>query len=192
MRITRFSILKGIPMSNYTHARLGHHVIYVLSEYDVRDIRQARVLAGRAARTGNDPQEGDLCPAVIVRDHHVEQPLPSTIGDIQWVVGAHHDGRRGEETIAKIRAWQEAHGLFATGDWGPAEEEALKQDRMDQVSVNLQVFLDGTDSFWATSRSLFLPHTHGTWARVFSETETPDKDNPEDWTKDPKGHFFYA
>jgi len=32
-----------------------------------------------------------------------------------------------------------------------------RQTRLEQSSVNLQVFLDGNDSYWATSRSQWIP-----------------------------------
>ena len=185
-------------MSGYTNARLGHDVIYVLSEQDVREIIQKRLQAGRGTSNGNDPREGEHYAATIVRDHHTEMPLPSTVGDIQWVVGAEHDGIDGPETTVKIVEWQVIHGLEPDGKWGPDCEEALKKDRLDAVSVNLQVFLDGNDSYWATSRTLFLPGKHGTitdegYKVIDDGAEYSDIiSNPEFWATDPKGHFYYS
>ena len=62
---------------------------------------------------------------------------------------------------------------------------------MASMSANIQLFLDGNDSYWVTSRSEFIPEQHGRWAREFSKSETPDKSDPADWTPDPKGHFQF-
>ncbi len=59
-------------------------------------------------------------------------------------------------------------------------------------AANLQVFLDGTDVFWATSRSRFDTAAHGSWdgeaeAARLAAGEEP---NPENWIPDAKGHWF--
>lgn len=72
---------------------IGRIVHYTLTQVDADEINQRRV---GTAQTGNQAQEGDVYPAMIVR-------------------------------------------IF-----GATPESA----------VNLQVFLDGNDSYWATSRTL--------------------------------------
>src|SRR5690606_25770683 len=44
---------------------------------------------------------------------------------VQRVVGAAVDGKIGTGTVAKIKAWQAAHGLTADGKVGPATKRAM-------------------------------------------------------------------
>ena len=44
---------------------------------------------------------------------------------VQRVVGAEVDGKIGTGTVAKIKAWQEAHGLKPDGKVGPATKQAM-------------------------------------------------------------------
>jgi len=179
-------------------SRLGHSVIYVLSEHDAREVVARRLDAGRGTSRGNDPREGQHYPALIVADWYQEIPLPSTVGDIQWIVGAEHDGIHGPETTEKIVAWQTAHGIAPDGKWGPECEAALQIERQNAASVNLQVFLDGNDVWWATSRSLFLPGKHGEITPEGQQAIDVGAEyldvisNPLWWKQDPKGHFYYA
>lgn len=114
--------------------RLGLPVLYTLSESDVREIRQKRVAAGSATKSGNDAHEGDTYPGIIVRD---------------WA----------QQNLLDLAAKGELH----RGDGVALEPD----DYLAQASVNLQVFLDGNDVHWATSRS-------------------------EQTGEDPKGHFVLA
>ncbi len=185
-------------MSTLTHARLGHRVIYVLSEQDVRDIIGKRLNAGRGTFTGNDPREGDHYAAIIVRDWHADTPMPVTVGDIQFLVSAEHDGIPGPNTTAKIKQWQEAHNLDPDGKWGPNCEAALRLERLNAAPANLQVFLDGNDSWWSTSRSAFNNRKHGEITPAGYEAIDLGAEyediiaNPEYWKTDAKGHFYYA
>ncbi len=93
-------------MHNFdTSRRIGLRVLYMLTDYDVREIRAERQKAGNATAHGNEPGEGSIYPGIIVAD---------------WSVDGHTD-----------------------------------------ASANLQVWLDGNDSFWPTSRSEFDPAVHG-------------------------------
>lgn len=58
------------------------------------------------------------------------------------------------------------------------------------ISVNLQVFLDGTDVFWATSRTEYDATKHGDWGPL-PEGQEPQTLEEEQgvWRPDPKGHF---
>lgn len=110
-------------MSTNVTSRLGKMVLYTLSEMDVRDIIQSRRQAGIAAKRGNDPHEGDVYPAIIVAD---------------WLDPAYETGEKRMERF---------------GGEGKPNIVLSPAEAADQVSVNLQVFLDGTDVYWATSRS---------------------------------------
>jgi hypothetical protein len=127
-------------MSTTITPRLGAIVLYTLSEQDARQIIDERRRAGLGTFRGNDPHEGDTYPAMIVRDWG---------GD--------------EETRAK----------YAAGEITKADEArtviTLSQ-AIDTWSCNLQVFLDGNDTLWVTSRSKFTPA-------------------PEGYDADPKGHW---
>jgi hypothetical protein len=111
--------------------RLGDNVLYRLSEQDVREIIQKRRTAGIATASGNDPHEGDVYPAIIVRD---------------WADPDFESGRKRNE---KYR-----------GE-GVPNEVVDSRDYVDSMPVNLQVFLDGNDVFWATSR--ILGYSKGQW-----------------------------
>jgi hypothetical protein len=98
--------------------RLGAVVLYRLSEQDVQQIIQRRRSAGLITYAGNDPHEGDVFPAMIVRDWAdpaIISATPSTMNITEYV---------------------------------------------DGQPVNLQVFLDGNDVFWSTSRKRGLGKGH--------------------------------
>lgn len=180
--------------------RLGHSVIYTLSEYDVRDIIQRRLSAGRGTYVGNDPREGARYPGIIVGDHYQPRPpvVERSVAEIQRIVGAEDDGRYGEDTVGRVEIWQMNHAVKRDGKWGPACEDALALEQLNQSTVNLQIFLDGNDTFWATSRTVFNPGKHGEITKAGYEAidlgaEYPDIiANPEYWVTEPKGHFEYG
>lgn len=125
--------------TNLTH-RLGAHVLYCLDANDVRSIISRRREAGRAALSGNDPHEGDFYPAVIVRD---------------WADPRIESGElKIERPVDDIDGVRQPNRALTP-------DEALRG-----VSVNLQVHLDGTDTYWATSRTEYLTNANdhrGTW-----------------------------
>lgn len=57
-------------------SRAGQMVLYTLNEAEIREIRQRRVAAGSATKSGNDPHEGQEYPALIVRDWAQLDMLP--------------------------------------------------------------------------------------------------------------------
>lgn len=122
--------------STPSESRVGQMVIYKLSEHDAKAIVASRLSAGRGTVSGNDPREGDEYPALIVRD---------------WA---------GYDAALKAK--------FEAGEITLADEARTPvswRDHIRNSSVNLQVFLDGTDVFWATSRSEFDGRKHGTFAK---------------------------
>lgn len=147
-------------MSTNITPRLGKCVLYTLSEADAKQIIQDRRNAGIAAARGNDPHEGDTYPAIIVRD----------FGSTAEQVAAAHDS-----SVVMIRSqWRAANGKAREEDRGlpgwPVEFVGMSEDDLQQwiaargeefsrvwnpenAAVNLQVFLDGTDVYWATSRT---------------------------------------
>lgn len=46
------------------------------------------------------------------------------------------------------------------------------EEMVDNASVNLQVFLDGDDTLWVTSRSKFNPELHGRWFEVDDDSNS--------------------
>jgi hypothetical protein len=83
----------------------------------------------------------------------------------------------------KFEAGSLTNGLGVVVTW---------EDHVRQASCNLQVFLDGTDVYWATSRSEFDPNKHGDWEPL-PEGQEPQTAIEEQgvWVSDAKGHFFY-
>lgn len=117
--------------------RLGLSVLYTLGEADARTIIERRRAAGSSSASGNDVREGDTFPALIVRDNG-------------W----------GDEDYEALRE-RTAMGKYLPNGVDPDTKEAIAliadqlaaHEKTRQVaSVNLQVFLDGNDSYWATSR----------------------------------------
>lgn len=151
--------------------RVGETVLYTLSEMDAKQIIQNRRDAGISTARGNDPHEGDTYPAIIVRDFgQSEEQYRSGVARAKQ---GHTD------------QWRKAHGLETENDvpgfwtalrdmdeqafalWLERWEADLAPYDPDSGGCNLQVFLDGNDVYWATSRSASKPGD------------------------DPKGHFQY-
>lgn len=63
---------------------------------------------------------------------------------------------------------------------------------LNEATVNLQVFLDGNDSFWATSRTRFDPERHGHHAveKTLDPADPITLGNDPEWIPDAKGHWF--
>jgi len=178
-------------------------VRYTLTESDAREIRSKRLVAGSASRSGNDAHEGDTYPAMIVRD---------------WMTQSLE-----EVTAATRKLW-----LDPDSGWGldklfslsldpdsPADLEQIERHIADaarelhgqqvaNATQNLQVFLDGNDTHWVTSRSEFDPAKHGRWVHhvrgedhalppemqsAYSQNGTPDDSEDIQFRPDPKGHW---
>jgi len=125
------------PNSFPNPGRIGSRVLYCLAEYDVKDIMQKRQAAGTAVRNGNAPKEGDVVPGIIIKDWNMTMDLD----------------------------WARDHMFDSAGETLP--DDVLKKrlkifndERERTSSVNLQVFLDGNDSYWLTSRGMYLPEIH--------------------------------
>jgi hypothetical protein len=182
-RSNLYSRLEKHIMTTTVTPRLGSIVLYTLSEFDARAIAEQRRDSGRATSRGNEVHEGDTYPAMIVRD---------------WAVAP--------EEQARIRA------KTARGEYLPeilrnvpgVEDDKLRRERVGFIakqlaaydstnasaSVNLQVFLDGTDVFWTTSRTQFDPERDadkesgekGHWRRrtLLAEPLYADDDTEDD------------
>lgn len=156
-------------MTTTISERLGQIVLYTLTEHDVKSIVLNRRNAGQAVASGNEPREGDTYPAMIVRDwgesvEVFEQGL-----------------KRG--ALGQMQMWQQANGLHDHGIGYPVEFKGMSQDRFEvwleawiadrraeralvRPAVNLQVFLDGNDVYWATSRTQMpadVTNSRGYW-----------------------------
>jgi hypothetical protein len=139
-----------------TH-RLGAAVIYTLNEADVSTIVNRRRAAGHATKGGNDPRAGESYPGIIVRDFGMSSDEFARVWD-------------------KTEAGEYAEGMSTDpADGGAPLEEIIKRqlvslrNRYNATSVNIQVFLDGDDAYWATSRSMFDTSPgggHGRWVQV--------------------------
>lgn len=136
-------------MSTNSTPRLGAIVHYTLSESDARQVRQERIAAGAATRRGNDALEGDTYPAMIVRD---------------WAYSPETARSAAERSLVPAPDGHDPNPLVLdelTDEEIRAEASRLRELSANTASVNLQVFLDGTDTLWVTSRSEFDPSQHG-------------------------------
>lgn len=130
--------------------RLGRDVFYCFNDADVAAVIQRRRNAGLATASGNEPRAGQIFPGRIVADFGT--PL---------VTHLHI-----REQIAK--------GVYVpTADDVPGRREvvidkqlAVHDEAPKHWAANIQVYLDGYDTFWATSRSQFDPDKHGRWVQV--------------------------
>lgn len=119
----------------FAASRLGATVRYTLSEHDVKVIVERRIAQGTAAYKGNPPRAGQSYAALIVRD---------------WADPA---------LRAKLREAEHQKRWGAPGE--PTVADALTEEQyVKGASCNLQVFLDGNDTYWATSRSLYQADYH--------------------------------
>lgn len=131
--------MAAYPNTFENPGRIGRRVLFCLAEYDAQDIIQKRQLAGTATRSGNTPKEGDVYPGIIIKDWNMELDLE----------------------------WARDH-MFDSAQERLPDDELVKRlvifndERSRSSSVNLQVFLDGNDIYWSTSRSMYLPETHDT------------------------------
>lgn len=157
--------------------RVGQTVIYTLNEADVRSIVHSRLAAGTAAAHGNDPRDGDSYPALIVRDFGYS----GTPQAIQERADAYHrtlaaryrrsQGQTDAEALAEP-GWPSEYTDMSEKDFAAHLADALAKFTVEAAnqartaSVNLQVFLDGIDVYWATSRSVFDAESHGRWVQV--------------------------
>lgn len=148
-----------------THPLLGARVLYTLNDQDAASIVQQRNAAGKATLRGNDPRAGDVCTAIIVRVFGPTDP--------KWEDD--FEGRPDYEQASLLSAWNSF-------------------ERPENRHVNLQVFLDGNDTLWATSRTQFTPDVHG--RRVLLESPNDlgahDDEAPTRWVPDPRGHWTRA
>lgn len=126
-------------MTTNITSRLGRSVLYVLGSTDVQEIVQKRIQAGRATFNGNDPREGETYPAIIVRD---------------WGVSL----SQYEEQLAA--------GNIATRLIDGKHVPVPYAEALNAAVVNLQVFLDGHQIHWATSRAMARPDEdpRGKWS----------------------------
>jgi hypothetical protein len=135
-------------MHGFKDNLIGRPVLYMLGEYEARDIIKSREVAGYATARGNSVKEGDQVSGVIV------------------------------------------------ADWGG--------------SVNIQLFLDGIDQYWVTSRTQFDPEISGRNRYFLAETneeisfeQFQNLAGPNDvgageatsvyikWEPDPRGHWVF-
>lgn len=139
--------------------RLGKIVHYALTEADVREIIQNRQNAGRAAARGNEVREGDVFPAMIVADWVAQSLEEYTRITRERLSDEDSSWARGELSKAGILHPKSSPIAFNMLVEQMATEGHTKA--VEMASQNLQVFLDGTDVFWATSRTKFEPTQHG-------------------------------
>jgi hypothetical protein len=164
--------------------RLGATVLYTLNQADVDAIMTRRqnlgtVLAGIIARR-NDVRDGDTYPAIIVKDH------ASTHEENKDLASRH------------VERWYPTDPSKLAEGTKPAtrqeRDEAYRRTlvNLDQIAAeatcNLQVLLDGTEAYWATSRSQFDPEKHTSRRGVAVEDGKVVEDNGE---PDPRGHWQY-
>lgn len=142
-------------MSTRTTPRLGKTVLYTLTELDAKQIVSDRLAAGRASARGNDPIEGDTYPAMIVREFIGERSFTER----------HLRSRAG--------LMETESGIAPTEEQFQARVDTVLEDQLANSVVNLQVFLDGIDVFWATSRSEFNPEKHGRWVQHVGGRDLP-------------------
>ena len=153
--------------------RLGLSVLYTLTEVDVRMIVQRRRDAGSAIRSGNEPREGDTYPAIIVRDHAGD---PAEHARVRALIAAgKYADKRGGGYDELIR-----------------EQLAIHDALPSAPSVNLQVWLDGNDAYWATSRSEFDPRKHGNWYEKADEVNALVANGASYEQMEAAGHTFRA
>lgn len=148
-------------MTTSVTPRLGSLVLYTMNEADAKAAIQKRRDAGFAARSGNEPREGDTYPAIIVRDNGMD---PKEHARIRELIAS---GKYAEDTLEKRSILVEDEYRSDEGRARLIEQQLANHDASPQAaSVNLQVLLDGDDRYWATSRSEFDPEKHGRWVQV--------------------------
>ena len=147
--------------------RIGRDILYCLGTFDAAEIIRARRAAGNATQHGNDPKAGQWLPGKIVAD------FGSTRADWEHI--------------------RETHRSFMT-------EEQLAvtyEETLSTQSVNVQVQLDGNDTYWATSRQEFNPDTMGRHVLPNdvagpNDTGAVEADYSPFWVPDPEGHWIFA
>lgn len=137
--------------------RLGRSVLYTLSKADADNIRAQRLAAGNGTLRGNDPHEGDTYPGLITRDWRMDVAQEAIVRDKTWA----GDYATRENLSAKDR---EAHR-----DYQMRSLDAT----LESASCNLQIFLDGNDTFWALSVSRY--------AGKLDAQGRPDRARSWDW-----------
>lgn len=153
---------------NNVTPRTGRIVLYTLNEEDVRTIIGRRISAGKATFSGNDPKAGYVYPAMIVQDwmrnaDEIEAQMRDARNGTDWA-GQSYKGLTDEQFEERV-----------------AQTRAFVSENEHQAVVNLQVFLDGTDTYWATSRSEFSPEKH--------RKQVADGFDAKDAGPDPRGHW---
>lgn len=147
------------------HPLLGLRVIYTLNADDVRAIVQNRRQAGQAVHRGNDPREGDMHPALIVKCFGMTgDEIKARVGQMckEYAESKafinegnpHAATRHGRELVERFPTMHQFDAHVKQVAEGLAKQAA-------SAGVNLQVFLDGNDTYWATSRSEYDPEKHG-------------------------------
>jgi hypothetical protein len=124
------------PDPIFAPSRLGQTVRYCLSDDDVKQIIENRRAAGTGVARGNDPRAGQAYPAIVVRD---------------WA-----------DAVTRMKNRQ-AWRAVELGAPGPADliSNGLTEEQfVTTASCNLQVMLDGNDTYWATSRTLYRADAH--------------------------------
>lgn len=163
-------------MSTIDTKRIGRDILYCLGTGDAAEIIRARRAAGNATQHGNDPKAGDWFPGKIVADF----------------------GR----TTAEHAAYREKilAGQYANGDPDLLDRQLAQHDAEPALwSVNVQIQLDGNDTYWATSRQQFDAQKMGYWRepeygnKVASvgPLNAPPVAGAE-WVSDPEGHWIFA
>jgi hypothetical protein len=162
--------------------RLGQIVRYTLSESDAREITQKRIAKGTAAAAGNAAEEGATYPAMIVRDWCYEPGTARAVAERNltgsWNAPGGEPNQDALEALTEEEITEEASRLRAAS--------------ANTASVNLQVFLDGNDTHWVTSRSEYDPSTHGTWAKDAPEFVAAKPNDIEEFFGHPKNHPDHA
>ena len=132
-----FSIPKGTTMSTITTHPDSRVGTSVLYKLSDADVKS---IIARRLSAGRGTFSGN--------DPREGQELPALI-IADWAM-------YGSDLEEKFKAGVLTDGAGTPRSWA---------DHVREASCNLQVFLDGTDVYWATSRSEFDPSKHGTFAK---------------------------
>lgn len=115
-----------------------------------------------------------------------------------WANARGNDPREGDTYPALIvRDWASPEHLDAAreGKINLADGTPVTLEQViTGTSVNIQVFLDGNDTFWATSTSKFDPSVHGRYnlpegVAGPNDAGAGDTDYSQFWESDPRGHW---
>lgn len=177
-------------MSNNT--RVGKRVLYTLNTGDAQEIIMGRTLAGRSTKRGNDPKAGQQFPGVIVADFGSSMDIPAQVERYVEIQRARYAQANGEDMGEPGYPTEfKDFTPIEFGEWlhkSVLEVEENARRSAKQASCNVQVFLDGTDTYWATSRSMFDPEQH---YRTNPLQVIDGKAAEGDRIPDSEGHFVF-